>query len=117
MSFCRHAALILSEAEFGPSPQPRCVGTVQHLPGVGIVDVLAHQNRRIAIASDFDVDRWAESKVHSFCGVMAFLQHGPKKLSASKMEGFPRNSGEIAQIVSGQNVGSMHVKRSDPEKD
>ena len=24
---------------------------------------------------------------------------------------------EIAQIVSGQNVGSMHVKRSDPEKD
>ena len=33
------------------------------------------------------------------------------------MEGFLQNSREIAQIVGGQNVGSMHVKRSDPEKD
>ena len=32
------------------------------------------------------------------------------------MEGFPRNSREIAQIVGGQNVGSMQVKRSNPEK-
>ena len=33
------------------------------------------------------------------------------------MEGFPLSSREIAQIVGGQNAGSMHVKRSDPEKD
>ena len=31
-------------------------------------------------------------KVHSFLGVFAFLQHGPKRLSGSKMEAFPRNS-------------------------
>ena len=31
--------------------------------------------------------------------------------------GVPQNSREIVQIVGGQNVGSMHVKRSDPEKD
>ena len=30
------------------------------------------------------------------------------------MEGFPQNSREIVQIVSGQNVGSMYVKRLDP---
>ena len=57
------------------------------------------------------------SKVHSFWGVIAFLQHAPKKSSAAKMEGFPQHSREIAQIVGGQNVGSMQVKRSDPEKD
>ena len=34
-----------------------------------------------------------------------------------KIEGFPRNSREIAQIVGGQFVRSMYVKRSDPEKD
>ena len=33
------------------------------------------------------------------------------------MENFLRNSREIAQIVGGQNVGSKHVKRSDPETD
>ena len=33
------------------------------------------------------------------------------------MEGFLQNSREIAQIVGGQNVGGMHVERSDPEKD
>ena len=33
------------------------------------------------------------------------------------MYGFLQNSREIAQIVGGQNIGSMHVKRSDPEKD
>ena len=31
--------------------------------------------------------------------------------------GFPLNSREVVQIIGGQNVGSMHVKRSDPEKD
>ena len=41
------------------------------------------------------------SKAHSFWGVIAFL-HAPKKSSASKMEGVPQNSREIAQIVSGQ---------------
>ena len=50
-------------------------------------------------------------------GAVAFLQHAPKKSSADKMKGFPQNSREIAQIVGGQNVGSMQVKRSDPEKD
>ena len=33
------------------------------------------------------------------------------------MDSFLQNSKEMAQIVGGQNVGSMHVKRSDPEKD
>ena len=33
------------------------------------------------------------------------------------MEGFAQNSRENAQIVGGQNIGSMHVKRSDAEKD
>ena len=32
------------------------------------------------------------------------------------MEGFLQNSREIAHIVSRQNVGSMHVKRSDSEQ-
>ena len=50
-------------------------------------------------------------------GAMAFPSHAPKRSSASKMEGYPQNSGEIAQIVCRQHVGSMHVQRSDPEKD
>ena len=29
-----------------------------------------------------------KSKVHSFLGVIAFLEHAPKKSSAAKMEGF-----------------------------
>ena len=45
---------------------------------------------------------WGKSKVHSFLGVVAFLQHAPKKSSAAKMEGFPQNSRESAQIVGGQ---------------
>ena len=58
-----------------------------------------------------------ESRVHSFSVVIAFLQHTPKKSSASKMEGFPQNCRAIAQIIDRQNVGSLHVKTSDPEKD
>ena len=52
----------------------------------------------------------------AFWGVIAFLQHAPKKLSTSKMDGVPQNFREIAQIVGGQNVGNMHVKRSDLKK-
>ena len=48
-----------------------------------------------------------KSKVHSF---IAFLQHAPKKSSASKMECFPQISKEIAQIVGGRKVGSIHVQ-------
>ena len=33
------------------------------------------------------------------------------------MEGFLQNPREIAQIIGGQNVGSMHVERSAPEQD
>ena len=50
----------------------------------------------------------------SFLGVMAFLQHAPKKSSASKIKGFHQNSREIAQIVCGQNVGSIQFERPDP---
>ena len=34
------------------------------------------------------------------------------------MESFPQNSREMAQIVGGQNVrvGSMRIKRSDPQE-
>ena len=46
---------------------------------------------------------------------MPFLQHAPQKPSASNIEGFPQNSKEIAEIVGGQNVGSMHIKRSNHE--
>ena len=53
----------------------------------------------------------------AFFGGRAFLQHAHKQLSVTIMEVFPQNPREIAQIVGGQNVGSMHVKRSDPEKD
>ena len=61
--------------------------------------------------------RWGKIKVHSFLGVIAFLSHAPKKSSAAKMDSFlSKKSREMAQIVGRQNVGSMHVKRSDPEK-
>ena len=65
------------------------------------------------------LERPKRGKVKSiaFWGVIAFQKHAPKKSSASKIEGFLQNSRDIAQIVGGQNVGSMHVKRSDPEKD
>ena len=53
---------------------------------------------------------WVRSKVHSFWGDIVSLQHAPKKSSASKMEGFPRHSRELPQIVGGQHIGSMHVK-------
>ena len=33
------------------------------------------------------------------------------------MEGFPQNAREITQIVGRENVASVQVKRSDPEKD
>ena len=56
-----------------------------------------------------------QSKVHSFFGVIAFLQH-PKILSAFKMEGFQQTSRETTHIVGGQHVESIYVKRSDPEK-
>ena len=51
--------------------------------------------------------------------VIAFLEHTPGKseIMGLQNEGFPQNCREIAQIVGGQNVESMHVKRSDPEKD
>ena len=52
-----------------------------------------------------------------FWGGQTFQKHAPKNLSAAKMDCFLSNSREMAQIVSGENVGSMHVKRSDPEKD
>ena len=59
------------------------------------------------------------ARIFWFFRVIAFLQHAPNKSSASKMEGFPQtqNSRETAQIANGQKIGSMHVKRSDPEKD
>ena len=53
----------------------------------------------------------------AFGGGLAFLQHAPKTSSASKLEGFPQNSTEVAQTIGGPNVGSMHVQRSDREKD
>ena len=57
-----------------------------------------------------------KSKVHSFWGVIAFLQHAPRDRRPPKW-GFPLNSREIVQIVGGQRAGSMHIKRSDPDKD
>ena len=38
----------------------------------------------------------------AFGGFIAFLEHAPKRSSASKMEGFLHISREIAQIVGGQ---------------
>ena len=58
----------------------------------------------------------SKSKVHSFWGGHSFLQHAPKISSASKKEGFPQISREIAQIVGKQDVGSMRVKRLDLTK-
>ena len=55
----------------------------------------------------------AKVKSRGFGGVVAFLQHAPETSLASKMKAFQRNSREIAQVVDGQNVGSMHIKRSD----
>ena len=57
------------------------------------------------------------AKSIAFWAFIAFLQHAPNKSSASKMEGFPQNSKEISQIINGEKVGSMQVKRSDPEED
>ena len=51
---------------------------------------------------------WGESRVHSFLGAMAFLQHAQKSRPlASQKKGFPQNSREIAQIVGRQNVRSL----------
>ena len=43
-------------------------------------------------------------------GVVVFLQHAPKGSSASKIEGFPQNSRDIAQIQGGENIGRCTSK-------
>ena len=46
--------------------------------------------------------RLGKSKIHGFWGVIGFLQHARKRSPASKIEGFPHSSREVAHIVGGQ---------------
>ena len=70
-----------TENEFNRNEVPE-----QRYPAVEFVDVEQFSNPlKKAGADSHGCPCWGESKVHSFLGVITFLQHAPKTSPASKM--------------------------------
>ena len=86
MFFAHLMALLLAEACY-------CVCSYLQFSLGGLLPCLFTSPISLSLLS------FGKSKVHSFWGDIAFLQHAPKKLSASNMECFPQSSRKIAQIV------------------